>query len=165
MLMRRIGQVRGSRSTGQIEKMLVIGLGGVLVLLTQTPLFAALRAGTRPADSRPAAASAPTSPPQPTTAPVQAAAPASPPEEPPPAAEPPRASLVDPPSYRVVAGGAGANLRGAPTTSGPVLQRVRDGAILTNLDEQRTGDGQLWRRVADGSTEGWVAAELLVPGP
>ena len=55
-------------------------------------------------------------------------------------------------------------MRGAPSTSGPVLRQVRDGAILSNLDEQRTGDGQLWRRVADGNTEGWVAAELLVPG-
>jgi hypothetical protein len=162
--MRRIGQVRGSRSTGQIEKILVIGLGGLLVLLTQTPLFAGLRAPARSADSRPAAVSAPASTPLPTTAPAQAVAPAPPPEEAPPAAEPPRTPAVDPPTYRVVAGGAGANMRGAPSTSGPVLQRVRDGAVLTNLDEQRTGDGQLWRRVAEGSAEGWIAAELLVPG-
>ena len=38
-----------------------------------------------------------------------------------------------------------------------------DGDSVTNLDDQRTVDGQLWRRVADGNTEGWIAAELLVP--
>lgn len=162
--MRRIGQVRGSRSTGQIERMVVIVLGGVLVLLVQLPPFAGLRAPASSASGRPAAVTAPVGTSLPTAAPLEAVAPAPPAEESP-ATEPPRTALVDPPTYRVVAGGTGANLRGAPSTSGPVIQRVGDGRTVTNLDQQTTADGQLWRRVADGNTEGWIAAELLVPGP
>src|SRR5581483_1448046 len=153
--MRRIGQVRGSRSTGQVERLVVIGVGLLVVLASQTPPFAGLRAPASSAPARPAAVA--------TAAPLEAVAPAPAAEEPSPAAEPPRTALIDPPSYRVVAGGAGANLRGAPSTSAPVLQRVRDGTVVSNLDQQQTVDGQLWRRVADGSTEGWIAAELLEP--
>jgi hypothetical protein len=163
MTMRRIGQVRASRSTGQIERAIVIGLGLLLVLVMQLPPFAGLRAPASSASGRSAAVATPVGTPLPTAAPLEAVAPASPADEP--AAEPPRTALVDPPSYRVVAGGAGANLRGAPSTSGPVIQRVADGRTVTNLDQQQTVDGQLWRRIADGSAEGWIAAELLAPGP
>jgi hypothetical protein len=144
---------------------LVIGLGLLVVVVAQTPPFAGLRATASSANGRPPAAVATAvGTPLPTAAPLEAVAPAPPAEEPAPATEPPRTALVDPPTYRVVAGGAGANLRGAPGTSAPVLQRVRDGAVVSNLDQQQTVDGQLWRRVADGNTEGWIAAELLVPG-
>ncbi|HZR99426.1 MAG TPA: SH3 domain-containing protein [Chloroflexota bacterium] len=161
--MRRIGQVRGSRSTGQVERLVVIGVGLLVVLASQTPPFAGLRAPASSAPARPAAVATAVGTPLATAAPLEAVAPAPAAEEPSPAAEPPRTALIDPPSYRVVAGGAGANLRGAPSTSAPVLQRVRDGTVVSNLDQQQTVDGQLWRRVADGSTEGWIAAELLEP--
>src|SRR4051794_5680428 len=161
--MRRIGQVRASRSTGQIEKWIIIGVGGVLVLLTQLPPFAGLRAASSSAPARPAAVATAVGTPLPTAAPLEAVAPAPSGEEPASAAEPPRTALVDPPTYRVSSGGAGANLRGAPSTTAPVLKQVADGAAVTNLDEQRTADNQLWRRVADGNADGWMAAELLVP--
>jgi hypothetical protein len=35
--------------------------------------------------------------------------------------------------------------------------------VVTNLDQEATADGLTWRRVAHGTIEGWVAAELLVP--
>ena len=35
--------------------------------------------------------------------------------------------------------------------------------LITNLDQEATADGLTWRRVAYGTIEGWVAAELLVP--
>ncbi|HEY7062966.1 MAG TPA: SH3 domain-containing protein [Chloroflexota bacterium] len=162
--MRRIGQVRGTRSTGQLERLLVIGLGALLVLLVQLPPFAGLRSAQGAANGRSAAAATPVSTPLPTPAPLEAVAPARPADEAAPEPAPARSPTADPPTYTVVAGGAGANLRGAPSTSAPVLTRVRDGAELKNLDEQRQADGQLWRRVADGPTEGWIAAELLTPG-
>ena len=99
-----------------------------------------------------------------TAAPAPTAAP-TPEEAPPPVADPARAGAVDPPNYRVTADGDGANLRGAPSRSAPVVTSVRDGAVLTNRDEQQTADGLLWRRVADGNLDGWVAAELLTPAP
>src|SRR4051812_27231963 len=129
--MKRIGQVRASRSTGQIEKWIVIGVGGVLVLLTQLPPFAGLRASAGRAQSRPAAVATAVGTPLPTSAPLEAVAPAAPTDEAPPAAEPPRTALVDPPTYRVSSGGAGANLRGAPSTTAPVLKQVADGAAVT----------------------------------
>src|SRR5690242_8895918 len=119
--MRRIGQVRGSRSNGQIEKWIVVGVGGVLVLLTQLPPFAGLRASASSGSPRPSAVATAVGTPLPTSAPLEAVAPAPPAEEAAPAAEAPR--TADPPTYRVSSGGAGANLRGAPNTSAPVLKQ------------------------------------------
>ncbi|HLH22722.1 MAG TPA: SH3 domain-containing protein [Chloroflexota bacterium] len=161
--MRRIGQVRGSRSTGQVERLLLVGLGLLVVLIMQTPLFGGLRSPAGSAGGRSASLATPVGTPLPTSVPLEATAPASAADEGSPAAEPSRAPLVDPPSYQVQAGGSGANLRGAPSTTAPVLEQVHDGAIVTNLDQQETVGGQLWRRVADGTTEGWMAADLLVP--
>jgi hypothetical protein len=158
--MRRFGQVQGARSTGQMEKLLLIGLGLLVVLLVQFLPFA----GDRQAGSsavRPAPTAVPTRTAPPTPVPVEAAAP--PAEESPSAPEAGRASTADPPTYRVVAGGAGANLRSAPSTGAPVVRQLRDGAEVTNLNQQQTADGLTWRRVAEGDAEGWVAAELLAP--
>ena len=96
-------------------------------------------------------------------APLESTAPASSAEEPAPSAEAPRTPLADPPNYRVVAGGSGANLRREPSTTAAVVQQLRDGAVVTNLDEQRAAGGITWRRVAEGTVDGWVSAELLVP--
>ena len=63
----------------------------------------------------------------------------------------------------MVADGDGANLRSGPSRSAAVVVSVRDGTVLTNLNQEQTAEGLLWRRVADGDLDGWVAAELLTP--
>ena len=73
--MRRIGQVRASRSNGQIEKWIIIGVGGVLVLLTQSPPFAGFRAPANSASARPPAVATAVGTPLPTSAPLEAVAP------------------------------------------------------------------------------------------
>ena len=72
------------------------------------------------------------------------------------------APSVRPPWWRVSAGGEGANMRQSPSRTAPVVKELKDGAVVDNLDEQRTADGLSWRHVKDGDAEGWVAAELLV---
>jgi hypothetical protein len=165
--MRRFGQVRGSRATGQMDKLVLVGLGLLVVLAVQVLPFAGDRSASAPASAaRAAITPTPARAPLPTAAPPEAAvAPAAPEEAtatPEPAARPPAA---DPPAYRIVAGGAGANLRSAPSTSAPIVRRLRDGTIVTNLNQQQSGDGMTWRRVAENDAEGWVAAELLAPAP
>ncbi len=156
--MARFSQVRGSRSTGQLERLLVIGLGLLVVLFIQIAPFTGRRA---PSDAREVS---------PPASPVTASAPAAvpsdasatePAEDASPAAEPARPGLADPPSFQVVAGGTGANLRSSPSTTAPVVEQVRDGAIVTNLDQQQSAEGMTWQRVADGSAEGWIASDLL----
>lgn len=74
-------------------------------------------------------------------------------------APPPEAS---PPYWRVV-GSDGANLRGAPSQTASIVRELPKAEVVTNLDQEATADGRTWRRVAYGSIEGWVAAELLAP--
>ena len=143
-----------------MEKLLLIGLGLLVVMLVQFLPFAGDRQAASSA-GRAAPTAAPTRTAPPTPVPVEALAP--PAEEPPAAPESSRASTADPPTYRVVAGGSGANLRNAPSTGAPVVRRLSDGAVVTNLNQQQTADGIAWRRVAEDDAEGWVAAELLVP--
>ena len=159
--MRRFGQVQGARSAGQIEKLLVIGLGLLVVVLVQVLPFAGERPAAGSANVRAAATPTAARALLPTPAPVEAVIPPAPLEEPAAASEAPRAPGADPPTYRVVAGGAGANLRSAPSTSAQVVRTVRDGAVLNNLNQQQTAEGLTWRRVAEGDAEGWIAAELL----
>jgi hypothetical protein len=163
MAMRRIGQVRGSRPAGQLDKALLIGLGLLLVLLMQATPFAGQRSAAGSGSSA-AAAATPARAGLPTAAPLEAVSPAPGPEDAPASTEGPRPSLADPPTYRVEAGGAGANMRSRPSTSADIVLRLRDGAVVSNLDQRQTADGVTWQRVAEGSNEGWVAAELLVPG-
>ena len=162
--MRRLGSVGPSRSMGQLEKLLVIALGlGVVLLMQAAPLAGgrpqATGAGGRTAVTvTPAGAAAPAATaPGTTSAPEPASEAAPTPES---ASAAPR---PDPPYFRIVAGGTGANLRSAPSTSAPIVQRLRDGAVVTNLDQQQTAEGLTWRRVAEGDVDGWIAAELLAP--
>jgi len=69
---------------------------------------------------------------------------------------------TDPPYWRVV-GNDGANLRGAPSRTASIVRELPKGEVVTNLDQKATADGLTWRRVAYGTIEGWVAAELLMP--
>jgi hypothetical protein len=52
-------------------------------------------------------------------------------------------------------------MRGAPSTTAPIVRTVRDGAVVNNLNQQQTAEGITWRRVAEGDAEGWISAELL----
>ncbi|HZS02558.1 MAG TPA: SH3 domain-containing protein [Chloroflexota bacterium] len=155
--MRRIRSSGGRGSLGQLDKLLVIGLGLVIVLLVH---FAAPFGSDRPT-ARAGGASA-----QATAAPTLGAATATPgaaaAAAPSPAASPtPRGP--DPPWFRISAGGDGANMRQAPSTSAPIVQKLADNTVVDNLDEQRSADGLTWRHVKEGDVDGWVAAELLQP--
>jgi hypothetical protein len=69
---------------------------------------------------------------------------------------------ADPPYWRVV-GNDGANLRGAPSRTASIMRDLPKAEVVTNLDQEATADGLTWRRVAYGTIERWVAAELLAP--
>jgi hypothetical protein len=69
---------------------------------------------------------------------------------------------TDPPYWRVV-GNDGANLRAAPSRSASIVRELPKAEVVTNLDQKTTAGGLTWRRVAYGTIEGWVAAELLIP--
>jgi hypothetical protein len=70
-------------------------------------------------------------------------------------------SGAEPPYWRVM-GNDGANLRGAPSRTARILRELPKAEVVTNLDQEATGDGLTWRRVAHGTIEGCIAAELLV---
>ncbi len=167
--MRRLGQVQGARSGGQIEKLLLIGVGLVVVALVQLAPWAGERGASTAGSARPVVTATPARTAAPTPPPVEASAPApAAGEEPASTGGPaPTAPSGPPPAdqsgFRIVAGGAGANMRGAPSTGAPIVRRLRDGAFVANLNQQQSGDGMTWRRVAEDDAEGWVAAELLAP--
>jgi hypothetical protein len=69
---------------------------------------------------------------------------------------------ADPPYWRVV-GNDGANMRGSPSRTASIVRELPKAEVVTNLDQETTADGLTWRRVAYGTIEGWVAAELLMP--
>lgn len=77
-----------------------------------------------------------------------------------PAAAPPPGP--EPPYWRVV-GEDGANLREAPSQAARILRELPRAEVVTNLDQEATAEGRIWRGVAYGPVEGWVAAALLVP--
>src|SRR5579884_356945 len=154
--MRRIGSSGGRGSAGQADKLLVIGLGLVIVLLAR---FASPTSGERTAASASGAAAQATAAPTSTAStptPGSAAAAATPA----PSATP---RGPDPPWYKVAAGGDGANMRQSPSTSAPIVMKLRDGTVVDNLDEQQSASGLTWRHVKEGDVDGWVAAELLQP--
>jgi hypothetical protein len=164
---RSAGPTRGAFPNGLIERLLIIALGLLVVLGFEYMPFAGLRASLSGGPA-PLAAATSVSTPVPTAAPTATVAPTATEvptsaEAPPPAAEPGRPGAAGLPDYRVAAGGDGANLRSAPSRTADVVVSVRDGTVLTNLDQQQTADGLLWRKVASGNVEGWVAAELLSP--
>jgi hypothetical protein len=164
---RGIGPTGGFLPNGLLERLLVIGLGLLAVIAMEYTPLEKLRSGTD-TGTAPLAAATAVSTPAPATAPPATVAPTAtvaplPTAAPAPAAEPPRPAPPNPPAYRVAAGGDGANLRSGPSRSASVVVSVRDGTELANLDEQQTADGLLWRRVASGNVDGWVAAELLTP--
>src|SRR5262249_15114422 len=138
------------------DKLLVIALGLVVVLLVH---FAAPTIGDRPtASAGGSGAQATTTPTGGAAGPTATAAAVAPTAAP--TATP---QLADPPYWRVSAGGGGANVRRSPSGTARVGRELKEGAVVDNLDEQRTADGLSWRHVKDGDTDGWVAAELLVP--
>jgi hypothetical protein len=142
---------------GMLEKLLVIGLGLLVVLVIQ---FAPPFKGERPQASAGASGTAATATPRPegTATPAPAAADVAPTPQPTSAAAQP-----DPPWFRVTAGGSGANMRGGPSINAPVVQQLSDGTVITNLDQKQTADGLTWQKVALGDTEGWIDAALLAP--
>jgi hypothetical protein len=153
--MKRLGSPGGRGSLGGLDKLLVIALGLVVVLLVH---YAAPTTGDRPTASAGSGAAQATATPASAggaAAPTSAAAPTAAPSATP--------QLPDPPWWRISASGEGANMRQTPSRTAPVVKELRDGAVVDNLDEQRTADGLSWRHVKDGDADGWVAAELLVP--
>jgi hypothetical protein len=61
-------------------------------------------------------------------------------------------------------GGAGANLRGEPSTQAERVELVPDGALVDLLDPGREVGGTTWREVrTDSGATGWIAAEFLSP--
>jgi len=143
---------------GALEKLLVIGLGLLVVLVVQ---FAPPLRGERPLASAGAGGAAATATP---ARPAGTATPAPAPADDTPTPQPTRAAAQpDPPWFRVVAGGTGANMRQAPSRTAPVAEQLRDGTVITNLDQKQTAEGLTWQKVALGDTEGWIDAELLAP--
>jgi hypothetical protein len=150
--MKRVRQLGMGGAPGLLDKIVLVGLGLVVVLLvrwvvpepTPRPLAVATATPVPPAGGTPGTV-----------------APAVPPIAPSPVATP--LPLPDPPYWRIDSGGAGANVRAAPSTSAQVVLQLQDGEVVTNLDESRSGDGLTWRRIAYGDIEGWIAADLLRP--
>ncbi|MBX5490134.1 MAG: SH3 domain-containing protein [Chloroflexi bacterium] len=140
---------------GQLDKALLIGLGLLLVVLVRW-------LAPEPAE-RPRTAGTATALPVPSSgSPALSASPgAGLIASPTPAITPTR--TADPPYWRVSSGGAGVNMRAAPSTSAQIVLQLDDGQVVTNLDETRSADGLTWRHVAYGDIEGWIAAELLQP--
>ncbi len=59
-------------------------------------------------------------------------------------------------------GGAGLNLRAAPTRSSQVVVNARDGTLLTVVEGPQEGDGFTWWKVrTEAGREGWAAANWL----
>ncbi|HEX2032766.1 MAG TPA: polysaccharide deacetylase family protein, partial [Chloroflexota bacterium] len=61
-------------------------------------------------------------------------------------------------------GGQGVNLRASPGLRAPVIKGLPEGAPLTLLGGDASGDGLTWRHVRDAQgAEGWVAAQFVSP--
>jgi uncharacterized protein YraI len=61
-------------------------------------------------------------------------------------------------------GGAGANVREAPSTSAAVLAVLPDGTEVQPLEGPVAGDGLYWLKIRSATNVvGWVAADLLQP--
>ncbi len=61
-------------------------------------------------------------------------------------------------------GGAGLSLRGGPSTDNVALFLAPEGAIVLILEGPSDGSGFTWWKVLlDDGTEGWMAAQYLVP--
>ena len=159
--MRRLGR-GGGWASGRSDKLLIVGLWLLVVLLLQ---FVAPIERPGAAGGGGAALSAPT--PNRTVNPPalgEGTALAPSPAEAAPSPEP--TSVVrqpDPPYWRVETGGAGANMRREPGRTAPIIQQLRDGTVVTNLDQQQVADGLTWRHIALGDVPGWIDAELLAP--
>ena len=135
--MRRMGRGAGSPAMGALEKVLVIGLGLLVVLVIQfAPPFKGERSQASAGAGAAAAATATPARPEGTATPAPAAADAVPTPQPTSAAAQP-----DPPWFRVTAGGSGANMRAAPSLNAPVVESLRDATVITNLDQKQTADG------------------------
>jgi uncharacterized protein YraI len=66
--------------------------------------------------------------------------------------------------YVAGTGGAGANVREAPSTAAVVIGTLPDGTQVQPLDGPVEGDGMRWMKVRSStSVEGWLAADLLSP--
>src|SRR6266508_3280994 len=57
-------------------------------------------------------------------------------------------ALGEPAFFRVVADGAGANLRALPNKTSAVILRRKDGEFVVNRGEAIAGSDGMWRRVA-----------------
>jgi SH3-like domain-containing protein len=85
-----------------------------------------------------------------------------------PAAEPPVTTSAAPlpaaSSYVIgETDGTGANFRQDPGTSGAVIALLADGTAVEPLDETRTVDDRLWRKVRANGREGWVVSVVVRP--
>ncbi len=72
-------------------------------------------------------------------------------------------ALSQPAFFRVVAGAAGADLHALPNKESAVVFRRQDGDFVVNRAEDIAGSDGIWRRVAVGDTEAWIAASQLAP--
>ena len=63
-------------------------------------------------------------------------------------------------------GGAGLSVRGGPSTDNIKLVTAEEGAIVLVLEGPTEGSSYTWWKVLlDDGTEGWMAAQFLVPAP
>jgi hypothetical protein len=147
----------GGPASGAFDKLLIIALGLGVVLLGQCVPGAAERRMAS-AVSSPAATATPA------PAPAGSAATSTPIAETTSAGTPSPSPTrgADPPYWRVVAPD-GVRMRASPGTNTEIIQVLRNGEVVTNLDQRQTVGGLPWQRVALGSTEGWVDAEYLAP--
>jgi uncharacterized protein YgiM (DUF1202 family) len=60
------------------------------------------------------------------------------------------------------AGAGGANVRGEPGTSAPIVANVPDGTRLTIIGGDREVDGRTWRNVrGESGVSGWIVTEVV----
>lgn len=62
-------------------------------------------------------------------------------------------------------GGAGANIRQTPATSGTLVTALDDGTALTITGASQDADGYTWWPVSGTGVTGWIAGSLIVPAP
>ncbi|MGE3268148.1 MAG: SH3 domain-containing protein [Chloroflexota bacterium] len=61
--------------------------------------------------------------------------------------------------------GQGANMRGEPSATGPLVRTIKEGTELEVIGEEQESGGRKWRNVRDPSdgNSGWIVSELLSP--